>query len=124
MIQTEQTGQTGQTGQIKLTHKHDFPGILVTGRFRNSCDMYTFKNAMKHMISSFKMRGDAMSDHFLMLWFQKDSLDTVGFRTYDGGSRVLNQKVTFGVLNLPLEGVGGHQFRTKSYIPPFLFGGF
>ena len=39
-----------------------------------------------------------------MLWFQKDSLDTVGFRTYDGGSRVLNQKVTFGVLNVPMGG--------------------
>ena len=36
-----------------------------------------------------------------MLWFQKDSLDTVGFRTYGGGSRVLNQKVTFEVLNVP-----------------------
>ena len=37
---------------------------------------------MKHMISSFKMKGDVISDHFLMLWFQKDSLDTVSFRTY------------------------------------------
>ena len=36
-----------------------------------------------------------------MLGFQKDSLDTVGFRTYGGGARVLNQKVTFGVLNVP-----------------------
>ena len=33
-----------------------------------------------------------------MLWFQKDSLDRVGFGTYGRGSRVLNQKVTFGVL--------------------------
>ena len=47
---------------------------------------------MKHMISSFKLMGDVISDHFLMLWFQKDSLDldTVGFRTYGGGARVLN----------------------------------
>ena len=37
---------------------------------------------MKHMIISFKMKGDVISDHFLMLWFQKDSLDTVGFRTF------------------------------------------
>ena len=37
---------------------------------------------MKHMILSFKMRGDVIPDHFLMLWFQKDSLDTVGFRTF------------------------------------------
>ena len=29
----------------------------------------------------------------------KDSLDTVGFETYGEGSRVLNQKVTFGALN-------------------------
>ena len=34
---------------------------------------------MKHMNLSFKMNGDVISDHFLMLWFQKDSLDTVGF---------------------------------------------
>ena len=47
------------------------------------------------------MKGDVISDHFLMLWFQKYSLDTVGFKTYARGSRVLNQKVTFGVLNGP-----------------------
>ena len=57
---------------------------------------------MKHMISSLK--GDVISDHFLILWLQKDSLDTVGFRTYGGGSRVLNQKVTFRVLNVPKGG--------------------
>ena len=34
------------------------------------------------MILSFKMKGDVTSDHFLMLCFQKDSLDTVGFRTF------------------------------------------
>ena len=66
---------------------------------------------MKHMISSLK--GDVISDHFLMLWLQKDSLDTVGFRTYGRGSRVLNQKVTFGVLNVRMGG-RGHRFRTKS----------
>ena len=37
---------------------------------------------------------------------RKDSLDTVGFRTCVGGSRVLNQKVTFGVLNVPGGGEG------------------
>ena len=47
------------------------------------------------------MKGDVIPDHFLMLRFQKDPLDTVGFRTYGGGSRVLNQKVTFRVLNVP-----------------------
>ena len=53
---------------------------------------------MKHMILSFKMKGDVISDHFLMLRFQKDSLDTVGFRTYGlmaGGSRIQIQIVTF-----------------------------
>ena len=49
---------------------------------------------MKHMILSFKMKGHVISDHFFMLWFQKDYLDSVGFRTY-WGSKVLNQKVTF-----------------------------
>ena len=27
-------------------------------------------------------KGDVLSDNFLMLWFKKDSLDTVGFRTF------------------------------------------
>ena len=40
---------------------------------------------MEHIISSFKMRGDVISDNFLKLWFQKDSLDTVDFRTFRGG---------------------------------------
>ena len=31
------------------------------------------------------MKGDVISDHFLMLWLQKDSPDTVGFRTFKGG---------------------------------------
>ena len=45
---------------------------------------------MIHMMSSFKMIGDVISDNFLTLWFQKDSLDTVGFRTFRerGGSGV------------------------------------
>ena len=48
------------------------------------------------------MMGDVISYHFLMLWFQKESLDTFG------GSRVQNQKVTFGVLKVPRgRGVGG-----------------
>ena len=28
------------------------------------------------------MKGDVLPDHFLMLWFQKDSLNTFGFRTF------------------------------------------
>ena len=56
---------------------------LVAGPFPNHFFVLkTSKNAMKHMILSFKMKGDVISDHFLMLWFQKDSLDTVGFRTF------------------------------------------
>ena len=56
----------------------------------------TYKNAMKHMISSFKMKGDVIYDHLLMLRFQKDSLDTVGFRTFRGGPGFLNKIVDFG----------------------------
>ena len=62
---------------------------------------------MKHMILSFRMKG-VISDHFLMLWFQKDSLDTVclrAFRTFRGGGPKQNcgfwwAKVTFGFLNV------------------------
>ena len=31
------------------------------------------------------MKGDVISDYFLMLWFQRDSQDTVGFRTFRSG---------------------------------------
>ena len=48
------------------------------------------------MILSFKMKEGAISDHFLMLSFQKDSLDTVGFRTFRGGPGFLNKIVDFG----------------------------
>ena len=55
------------------------------------------------MILSFKMKGDVVSDHFLTLWSQKDSLDTVGFmtfRTFRGGGVGVcgfwGTKVTFG----------------------------
>ena len=34
------------------------------------------------MILSFRMKEDVISDHFLTLWFQKDSLDSVGFMTF------------------------------------------
>ena len=30
------------------------------------------------------MKGDVISDHFLKLWFQKDFLGAVGFRTFRG----------------------------------------
>ena len=36
----------------------------------------------KDMILPFKMKGDVISGHFLMLWFQRDPLGTVGFRTF------------------------------------------
>ena len=41
---------------------------------------------------SLKMKEDVMSNQFLMLWFQKDSLDTIGLRTYGGGSRLQSPK--------------------------------
>ena len=37
------------------------------------------------------MKGDVIPGHFLMLRFQRDSLDAIGFRTYGGGFTVLNQ---------------------------------
>ena len=43
---------------------------------------------MEHMILSYKMKQDVISDQLLMLLFQKDSLDTVGFRTFRGGSGI------------------------------------
>ena len=53
---------------------------------------------MKHMILSFKMKVDVISDHFWMLWFQKDSLGTVDFRTFllGGAPGFLNKIVDFG----------------------------
>ena len=40
---------------------------------------------MKHMILLFKMKGGVISDHFLMPWFQKDSLDAVDLGLTSGG---------------------------------------
>ena len=79
------------------------------------CLLKTSKNAMKYMIFSFKKKGDVILDHFLVLWFQKDFLDTVGFRTFRGGSGSPEynrgfwwSKVTFRVRNVPRgEGRGG-----------------
>ena len=42
----------------------------------------TSENALKHMILTFEMKADVISDRFTMPWFQKDSLDTVDFRTF------------------------------------------
>ena len=51
------------------------------------------------MILSFKMKGDVISDHFLMLWFQKDSVDTFGFQDvqdfFGGDPGGLNRIVDF-----------------------------
>ena len=52
---------------------------------------------MKRMMLSFKIKGDVISDHILMLCFQKESANTVSFWAY--GEAVLNQKATFEVLN-------------------------
>ena len=56
---------------------------------------------MQHMILPLKMKGGVIPDHFLMLWFQKDSLDTVGFRTFrtqggGGGPGFLDEIMDFG----------------------------
>ena len=45
------------------------------------------------------MKGDVISRHFLMPWFQKDSLDTIGFRTFRtfrGGRGSQKKIVDFG----------------------------
>ena len=44
---------------------------------------------MKPMLLSFEMKGEVISNHFLMLCFQKNSLDTVGFRTFKTFSPLL-----------------------------------
>ena len=53
----------------------------------------TSETAIRHMILSFEMKEDVFSDHFMMLWFQKDSLYAVGFRTFKGGPGVFNKIV-------------------------------
>ena len=45
---------------------------------------------MEHVILSLKMKGDVISGQSLMLWFQKDSLDIVGFGTFRWGPGFLN----------------------------------
>ena len=59
------------------------PGVLIFCVFLVTifCTK-SIQNAKKHMILSFKMKGDAISDHFLIVWFQNDYLDTVGYRTF------------------------------------------
>ena len=64
--------------------KGGWPGLLICLCFfgNHFFVLKTSKHAMKHMISLFKKKVDVLSDNFLMLWFKKDSLDTVGFRTF------------------------------------------
>ena len=73
----------------------------------------TSQNALKHMILSFNTKADVISDQFMMPWFQKNSLHTVDFRTYVGGSRVPNQKVTFWVLNQVVAIVKRHRCQWR-----------
>ena len=40
---------------------------------------------MKQLIIVFKIKGDVITDHLFMLWFQKDSPDTVGLELTAGG---------------------------------------
>ena len=56
------------------------------------------------------MKGDVKFDPFLMLWFQNDSLDTVGLGLLEllgGDPGIWWIKMTFGVLNV-LRERGGH----------------
>ena len=50
--------------------------------YHNLCSPGLLKHPKTSMIVSFKMKGDVISDQFLMPWLRKDSLDTVGFRTF------------------------------------------
>ena len=62
---------------------------------------------MKHMILSLKMKGDVISDHFLMLRFQKilwiqSVLGLLGLLGREGGGPgVLNKTVDFGDIWIP-----------------------
>ena len=56
---------------------------------------------MKHMILSFKMKGDVISDHILMLWF------------YDLQRGVQSPKPKSDQ-KVPNVLMGGDRFRTKS----------
>ena len=40
------------------------------------------------------MKGDVISDHFLMLWFQKDALDMVGFKTFNLTSHIFSESIS------------------------------
>ena len=57
----------------------------------------TSKIAMKNQNQN---EGTCLSDSFLMLWFQKGFMGTVGFRTFrtflGGGPGVLNKTLDFG----------------------------
>ena len=75
----------------------------------------TFKTAIKHMVLPFRMKGDVMSGHFLMIWFLKDSLDTVGFRTF-GGSRAVLSNSNRGILHVFFQEIA--IYRTKTVNSP------
>ena len=60
------------------------PKFLVTIFVLKTSKNITY-TILYYIILSFKMKGEVISDHFLMLWFQKNSLNVVGFRTFFGG---------------------------------------
>ena len=74
---------------------------------------------MKHMILSSKMKGNVISDHFLMLWFQKDSLDTIGFRVFRRGHKnilmdwALRPSLSASIEELMKDGSGGSCSQDK-----------
>ena len=95
--------EIGKTEENFL-NKGGGPGFLTLCVFLvTPCLIKVSKNAMNHMILSFKMKADVTSYHFLMLWLQKESLDTVGFRTFRGGLGFLNRNVDFGGLKWHLD---------------------
>ena len=58
------------------------PGALICFCFLVTIFLLkTSKNVTKHMVLSFRMKGGVISNHYLMPWFQKDSLNLVGFMT-------------------------------------------
>ena len=59
---------------------------LRTQRFLDRQCAVVAGSAQWCVILSLKMKGDVISDQSLMLWFQKDSLDIVGFGTFRVGS--------------------------------------
>ena len=73
----------GIFGQFGPGHVGLFSALLVGRLVVVARGLYLARHLFT--LLSFKMRGNVTSDHFLMLWFQKGPLDTVGCRTFRRG---------------------------------------